>query len=1179
MSNRANKYGYSDKLFDRLFTKIQEELNALCKDKQYSFQGLWAFAYLEGANSLQSVYFNHANIDGLKSNYKEVLEEIKKTRLDCDYGSLGFSFSNNLINNSEIVDFLENTYNDAKGTVCYYDVVIKQKHAYFVLIKNEFETLGVLDFFFDGNLTSDCQNAIKTYFKENFENINQSNYQNDFNSVFKIWEYEYFLELQTESNNTGNAELNIELGSATKYIENLLSASSKTPLLLIKHKKGNYLPELVALNFDFIHSIIKHEHRFCPITDAKNCFHFDDYKEFQSESLQCFNEFLTKYYYEVFKALKACKNSFEFVVNYIGYTVDIVCSGEMNCSPITSLDVNSIEAEINNENLTGTASEKYQDERVYLEIDKLLNQQMTKVYAFSLSREANPHLKFSSKCREINVSEADCKIRNKCISTNPKDSIKQFISPSTILPIQHKEKEHDLLERIDTKAKNIVHFKITNEKEYTNALKTLIAKNPEGYKSALTPYLSHNNDIGNSAFPKNLSINFVGEDPLKENKFSEVILGKLNLIEALLQEEEVKIQARKAAIAQVMLRNMSHNIGSHVLANLTQPKTILDLGKENNHDNLLPQEIKLTFKNESDITELKFNIKPGSLDVAIAELNSYMRTRMDFLADISTGTAVIEISKNLAQDVIEPFEDRAFLIKKYITGNNKKVKIQNPKNVIAAFPNDNLGIQALYVIIENVIRNSAKHSKSGKSVLINWICNEDIAPNLIEIVIYDENDTKEESELIALIAEQNERINKEMLDNGVLRHGSWGMLEMKIAAAYLRKIPVENIDNLTIEPRLLTAVPVSEKKGKYLGYKFYLLKPQNVLIITNEEVILSDEFKKHGIYSISKSKLSTSKDTFGQDLVLLSDLNLDSIINYKKRFSQRVICLDKDEELEQKLELQPTDFIHWAWELWFKQLLDKTQPVTVKKNDDETSLTNEVQLKKPSNTDNPSGNAVFVYHCKTYHESEQYFEPYGSLHPAVTQINKLFNNPEISLKAQFLETINYTVAIADERVQKQATTSFDGGINGCNKKHSDFLVKCGIHVPPEEIDLNAESFDTMINIDSEEQCIKQHLKNWCETMATTCDFLVIHIGILERLLDLDREKDENKQRKIQNYLAGLRNLSNRKAKFIITSGRGQPESLPKGERFIHYSNIAQYVIEKRSKFHLIQLLMSARETK
>ncbi|MBK7970976.1 MAG: hypothetical protein IPK08_19775 [Bacteroidetes bacterium] len=52
----------------------------------------------------------------------------------------------------------------------------------------------------------------------------------------------------------------------------------------------------------------------------------------------------------------------------------------------------------------------------------------------------------------------------------------------------------------------------------------------------------------------------------------------------------------------------------------------------------------------------------------------------------------------------------------YITGNEKVVEVEfgniKPEHIIA-FPNDMLGVQAFYVIIENIIRNTAKHSTNS----------------------------------------------------------------------------------------------------------------------------------------------------------------------------------------------------------------------------------------------------------------------------------------------------------------------------------------------------------------------------------------------------------------------------------------------------------------------------------
>ena len=92
MSNTIEEYGYSDQLFDNLFEKIKGDLVKFCNAKNFNFnfRGLWAFAYLEGANSLNSIYFNHENLADIENNYKSILQKIRQTSLECDYGSLGF---------------------------------------------------------------------------------------------------------------------------------------------------------------------------------------------------------------------------------------------------------------------------------------------------------------------------------------------------------------------------------------------------------------------------------------------------------------------------------------------------------------------------------------------------------------------------------------------------------------------------------------------------------------------------------------------------------------------------------------------------------------------------------------------------------------------------------------------------------------------------------------------------------------------------------------------------------------------------------------------------------------------------------------------------------------------------------------------------------------------------------
>jgi hypothetical protein len=50
---------------------------------------------------------------------------------------------------------------------------------------------------------------------------------------------------------------------------------------------------------------------------------------------------------------------------------------------------------------------------------------------------------------------------------------------------------------------------------------------------------------------------------------------------------------------------------------------------------------------------------------------------------------------------------------------------------------------------------------------------------------------------------------------------------------------------------------------------------------------------------------------------------------------------------------------------------------------------------------------------------------------------------------------------------------------------------------------------------------------------------------------------------------------NSKVRVVLTSGRGKPTNLPKGIPFISYSVLSQYLLEKRFKLFLTEMLYSA----
>ena len=588
-----------------------------------------------------------------------------------------------------------------------------------------------------------------------------------------------------------------------------------------------------------------------------------------------------------------------------------------------------------------------------------------------------------------------------------------------------------------------------------------------------------------------------------------------------------------------MSRNLSHNIGSHVLANLTSGgylKSLVGHNKESGYGH-------------------------------IANLNSYLRTRMDFLADISTGTAVVENVKDLREDVTLPFQ-KIDLLQQHISGSDKKVNIRLPRpGILAAFPNDNLGVQAFYVILENVIRNSAKHGRADK-VVIQFDVDREKYDNFIEVIVYDSKDRKSKQNLAELIQRQQERINKPILENGMLRKGSWGVLEMKIAAAYLRKQPVETVD----EPQQLPFLTAESVDQQYLGYKFYLLKPKRLLVINEQSNVSYKQQKQlapYGINVIPLDEIDENQNTYPHEIVVLSENGKRQIQKKRRRFSPRIVSVPAA-KLRQLLGKPPEEMLSKAWQLWQLTLERKGASARVTLSDDKSSApeqtTRTLTIGKAK-----SGRyqqAEFVYHCDHFHGGLDYFEPYNSLSPIKSLIENLDDNSSMELRCQFLEAIHYKAAVVDERVQSFALRDYDGALNKGHTRNLDILNSCGIVIPGKSINLNANDFS---NVE------EQELREWIVQELKRCDFLVLHIGVVEKLERMEQASDEGKKKVLKKFLDDLGNVSGKRGRLIITSGRGQPETLPQGTRFIHYSNIAQYVIEKTSKFHFLQLLMSARE--
>jgi len=348
--------------------------------------------------------------------------------------------------------------------------------------------------------------------------------------------------------------------------------------------------------------------------------------------------------------------------------------------------------------------------------------------------------------------------------------------------------------------------------------------------------------------PSNLLYKFLKsiKDPLyhSTNTFSANFLLKTGLT----VREKL---ARKSAVAAVMSRNMSHNIGSHVLYKLSETAT----GKHN-------------------------------------LLYAYLQKRMEFIAEISTHYSPLRSVKSFCRDVLCGFSS-VKLLTDNISGieglGSEKIKIVFNGNACnidnhlhcspstdldIEVPSDSVGIHAIYVILENIIRNAAKHSVIDSKLTLTIKVDKDFNDDFYKVTVIDNlGDEKNKNVRLNLdengkqinsanlIDKLNNLIDAPILKDGELRHEGWGLLEMKICAAYLRgEVLATSEESINKEMPFLKCSfydsdgKKSEKSndGSYkhwnLGFEFFLLKPKFACLLINDNHELNtQELKSHGI--------------------------------------------------------------------------------------------------------------------------------------------------------------------------------------------------------------------------------------------------------------------------------------------------------------------------------------------
>jgi fructose-specific phosphotransferase system component IIB len=688
---------------------------------------------------------------------------------------------------------------------------------------------------------------------------------------------------------------------------------------------------------------------------------------------------------------------------------------------------------------------------------------------------------------------------------------------------------------------------------------------------------------------------------------------------------ELNSHATRAAISQVMARNMSHNIGSHVLSKFKDKVAIEDTIWKGQYTGI---------KNPED-----------DFKIHIARFNEYLKDRMDFLADIATTDPVMESSLYFIGDIIRRFDSNQVLlnrisgvecpakfrlkIRKKVNGEWSDIKEGGEgfhylnDDFPVSTPNDILGAQAWYIFLENIIRNIYKHDHPQKDFAI-CIDLEDAKndKSFYEVSVYDTL-CKPENIIKNVVAERNTNIDKKILKDNKLRDGGLGTIEMKVCAAFIRKQPVLDVekDGYLIYNRIDKRIIIDEngapndispnnvifcaykhyldtnKCPNYnqnefgkpcnrtdcftLGYKFFVSKPKEVVVVIKDPStfkVLKDgkdiSLHDNGILVVTASEIEDKVTYPQQFLYLVDSLDNMSKLENKANLPKRVIYTSNQIKLDQGKD----EFVLSLWNAYFNDNIKSFIYRNILFKTDTTELyLNTEKLILSEGNENKETNFFKVFidnHSKEYNNlvnnPDQYYDMACNYSLIKKHEDNLLLNRSLRIALEYLESIKLKILVIDERIQQsivfeEKTYNEVPLYNFFKSQHliipfwkiEDVDTKNGTE-NRNEVNLNAEKLD-----ESKLKCfLGKHKKD--------VDFIVIHLGLLERLIE--GEKTEFKVTEKIDSLLG----NEYRHKLVLTSGRGSPQTAPDDIRYLPVS-VLQYAIETvHDKFYLTKALFNTR---
>lgn len=673
------------------------------------------------------------------------------------------------------------------------------------------------------------------------------------------------------------------------------------------------------------------------------------------------------------------------------------------------------------------------------------------------------------------------------------------------------------------------------------------------------------------------------------------------VFDKILLKNKVIKHSIKSAVAAIIGRNMSHNIGSHVLS-------------------YGPASLKTA---ETNLAQVRFY--------------EYLRQRMDFIAEICTSDPSWCPSMNLIRDILIPFfrqdmllnyialsegvhrdvceerdcsknhhnmhfkvliggetcfeaksqqffpdpefsyklnDEGEFTPEKYFFRSKDPEPLIIRHDIAVSIPHGIIGCHAFYSILENLIRNSAKHGqnwlKKGKGFEI-VISIDERNPDFVKLNLTD-NMGNCDNQLKDKLSSGLDPSEEPLVDNeGRLNSGNLGLKEMRVCANFLRMRPTNQADVKTPRQSLWSDEALKkplieidcEKKtcsqdrpceNPNLQYALYLFKPKEALVICSDQIIKRmkkedlDRLQKHGIYfkSMETFKTSHERGFFHRFIAVQSELMGDLMAHVKSQDYQiplRVVSVDKPDNIS----------VEDLYKKWIKGIDPNFDNLKIAWRGSHSGGIDDIFCTKSKQIPEDT-NILFDNHGECNREGDGciYYQPYRGDERIYRLLYTIAGEKE-SQRLRYYELIEASVTnviIADERIWKKTAGDLNFGPQLTRTKR-EVLNDMRVRLTP--IENNRVSL----------KVIKQFL---AKTEKKIPCFFIIHQGIIDKMNDRE-QKDLDKI--IADYQNRLDHFT-----YIVTSGRGIPDFSHRA-KFIEISNLEKF-IEERDKYSLVQTLFALR---